>query len=288
MERDDILYALMNVEDFPTLPQVVMQVISVCEDEKSDANDLARIVSHDQSISSRILKLSNSAYYGYLKKVNTISKAVTILGFDTIKSLAISASVFDMFKKIKSNYNFDRVQYWIHSIGVASISRMIGRTLNQSRQQLEVIFMGGLLHDIGKLFFESYYLSKYEDVMKEITVNRCTILEGELKVFGVGHPEVGGRLTERWHFPDDLIAAIMYHHDLKSCPAELRQLTCIVHVADHLCRAHNIGSGGDSMPHPIDPLALETLGIPDTGVADLSDRVPDLKEQIFTFLTIMD
>jgi len=286
VNRQDIKHAIMNVEEFPTLSMVVTKIIQVCEDENSHVNDLVNIISHDQSITSRILKLANSAYYGYLRKVNTISKAITILGFNTIKSLSISASVFDTFKKTKSNYNFNRCQFWLHSIGVGTISKMIAHRIGYKDH--EVAFLNGLLHDIGKLFFESYYTTQYEEVIKEVVVNRCLVLDAELKVLGVEHSEVGGWLTHRWKFPEELVLPIQFHHNLAKCPEEHRLLASIVHVADHLCRLHNIGSGGDSLIPDIDPIALELLGIDEDGLASLNESVSDEKENIFTFMAIMD
>jgi putative nucleotidyltransferase with HDIG domain len=280
------MFAIMNVEEFPTLPQIITKIIDACEDEQVTVDDLAKIISNDPSICARILKLANSAYYGYLRKVNTISKAITILGFETIKTLSISASVFDSFKKIRSNYNFNRCQFWLHSIGTATICKVICRHIHN--HDVEVVFLVGLLHDIGKLFFESYYEPQFEEVMKLVTVNRCSIYDAESQVFGVTHDEVGGWLTERWKFPLDLVNPIQYHHDVKSCPEEYAQFAAMVQVADHICRIHNIGSGGDNLIPQIDPAALEILGLTMQDVDDISNKVTDEKENIFTFMAIMD
>jgi len=286
VNKQEIMFAIMNVEEFPTLTQVVSKVIEICGNQEANIDDLAKVVSKDQSIASRILKLANSAYYGYLRKVNTISKAITILGFDTIRSLAISASVFDTFKKIRSNYNFDRCQFWIHSIGVGTISKLIARQTGFS--DTEVAFLNGLLHDIGKLFFESYYPTQFEDVMKEVTVTRCSIYDAENKVFGITHSEVGGLLTDRWKFPPDLVYPIQYHHDLDKCPPEYRVLASIVHIADSICRSHNIGSGGDCIQPQIDPLAAQILSLSEQDIEQLSEKTSGERENIFTFMAIMD
>jgi len=287
VNKQDIMVALMNVEEFPTLPQVVTRIIELCEDEEVHVDDLAKVILQDQSIAARILKLANSAYYGYLRKVNTISKAITILGFDSIRSLSISASVFDTFKKIKSNYNFNRCQFWLHSIGVANISKMICIYIN-NRKDKEAVFLGGLLHDIGKLFFESYYNVQYEDVVREVTVERCSIRDAEQKIFNVTHDEVGGWLTDRWKFPDDLIHAIQFHHNLDMCPEEDILITSIVHIADHICRIHNIGSGGDILIPQINPIAFSAANLTEEDIQKISDKVPEEKENIFTFMAIMD
>lgn len=286
MDKQDIQYAIMNVEEFPTLPIIITKVFDICEDETSTVDDLAKVVSFDQSITARILKLANSAYFGYLRKVNTLSKAITILGFNTIKSLAISASVFDTFKKIKSNYYFDRCQFWIHSIGVGVLARMISTKLKKGNP--EVAFIDGLLHDIGKLFFESYYVPQYEAVMKEVTVSRCFVKEAEEAVMGVMHSEVGGWLATRWKFPPDLVNPIQYHHHLAECPEEYLELACIVNLADYLCRVHHIGSGGDSLIPEVEPIIMETLNITEEDIQALSDSVTGEKENIFTFMAIMD
>ena len=286
MDKQDIMFAIMNVEEFPTLPQIITKIIDACEDEKVSVDDLAKIISNDPSICARILKLANSAYYGYLRKVNTISKAITILGFETIKTLSISASVFDSFKKIRSNYNFNRCQFWLHSIGTATISKVVCRHVNN--RNIEVAFLVGLLHDMGKLFFESYYDPQFEEVMKLVTVNRCSIYDAELQVFGVSHDEVGGWLTERWKFPADLVNPIQHHHNLKACPEEHAQFAAMVSVADRICRIHNIGSGGDNLIPEINPLTLEILGLTEQDIEEISEKVTEEKENIFTFMAIMD
>ncbi len=286
MNKQDIMLAIMNVEEFPTLPQVISKVIEICGNSESTVDDLAKVVSRDQSIASRILKLANSAYYGYLRKVNTIPKAVNILGFDTIRSLAISASVFDTFKKIRSNYNFDRCQFWIHSIGVGTISKLIARQIN--KVDVEVAFLNGLLHDVGKLFFESFYPTQFEDIMKEVTVNRCSIYEAEQKVFGITHSEVGGLLTDRWKFPPELVYPIEFHHDLEQCPPQYLMLAAIVSVADSICRRHNIGSGGDCILPEINPLAASILSLNQSNIDQLIEQTSGERENIFTFMAIMD
>ena len=124
--------------------------------------------------------------------------------------------------------------------------------------------------------------------MKEVTVHRCLIHEAERKTLGVGHDEVGGWLANRWQFPPELVDPIQFHHTLDKCPPQHLVLASITQLADYICRAHNIGSGGDSLIPELDPLAITTLGLEQPDIDELMQKASEEKEQIFTFMAIMD
>ena len=125
MDREDIRLGIRNIKNLPTLPVIVSRVLEVADDSGSSANELADIVSKDMSVSAKVLNLANSAFYGFSRRITTIPQAVVVLGFDTVRSLALSVSVFETLKQTTDDVSFDREAFWIHSIGCGTSARLI-------------------------------------------------------------------------------------------------------------------------------------------------------------------
>ena len=221
-----------KVLDLPSLPEVVTKVTQLVQDPKSSAEDLGKVISHDSGLTSRVLKLVNSAYYGFPKQISSIQHAIMILGFTTIKGLVLSSSIFKIFSP-KNNLvnNLDYKQFWKHSLLTAIASKKL--YADMFFEDDDNIFSAAILHDIGKLILDQYDHNNYMNVIKntpdQIYANQ--VLEAEQKYCEVTHPYIGHIVASGWNLPPVLADVIKYHHaPLES--EEHEKITTVVYFAN--------------------------------------------------------
>ena len=249
----------------PTLPTVITQLISLIDNPKTSARNVSQLISTDQALTAKILKLANSAFYGFPREIATVQHAVVVLGFETVKNLGLSVSVLERFSSAQGDAaDFDRQRFWEHSIACGVAARLLAGKLRY-RMPGEA-FAAGILHDIGRLVLCQCFPTEFDEVLRVMRDEELYIGHAEEQVLGVTHAEVGGWLAERWNLPESLEQAISLHH----APGRVRgpaELPSLIHLADMLCRREKIGDGGgDKLPH-LDPAALRTFGIHDEPVA---------------------
>jgi len=190
---------------------------------------LAEVISLDPSLSSRVLKLSNSAYYGFPRKVTSISQAVTILGFKTVKNLAIGIMTYDNLFKT-GNSSVDMEKLWKHSINVAIFSEVIGEELNYPNR--EELFICGLLHDIGKAVWVLINPPLINYILKICKNTNLSFYEAEIHLEIPSHQAVGEILCRRWNFPDIITLSVGNHHTPSNVKDVYSDIVRVVHIAD--------------------------------------------------------
>lgn len=268
-KRQRLKRITQSIIALPTLPTVIGQLISLIDNPKTSARGVAQLISTDQALTAKILKLANSAFYGFPREIATVQHAVVVLGFETVKNLGLSVSVLERFSGPESSGRadeFDRQKFWEHSIACGVAAKLLAAKLRY-RMPGEA-FAAGILHDIGRLILSQYFPAEFAEVMKVMREEDVYIGEAEEQVLGVTHADVGSWLAERWNLPDQLERAIAMHHTPGRVegPAELPSL---IHLSDFLCRRQKIGSGGgDKMPK-LDPAALRAFGIHEEPMAAL-------------------
>lgn len=239
---------IMNASDLPTIPVVATKVMQLIQSEGVSADELARVVSADPAVAARVLKISNSSFYGCQRQIQTLSHAIMMLGFNTLRSLVVAASV----KQVYKPYGLTEKMLWEHSFGAGLAARLIAngtRLLNE-----EEAFLGGLFHDIGKIIMSFFDSQQFQKVM-EISYNeQISFLAVEQQVYSYNHAEVGGLVIKKWNFPEMLMKAVLQHHqfafDKEEDPCQVT-LTCVVGLANLFC--HKLGIG---MREPDDDLVL--------------------------------
>jgi len=217
------------LDDLPTLNFIHQKVINVANNPASSAADLAKVISLDPSLSSRVLKLSNSAYYGFPRKVTSISQAVTILGFKTVKNLAIGIMVYDNLFKNR-DIDIDMKKLWEHSINVAIFSEVIGEELNYPNK--EELFICGLLHDIGKAIWALINPNILKYVLKVCEKTGLSFYEVEIHLDIPSHQTTGEIICRKWNFPEIITLSVGNHHTPSSVEDVYSDVVDIVHVAD--------------------------------------------------------
>ncbi|RII31049.1 MAG: HD family phosphohydrolase [Geobacter sp.] len=239
---------IMTAGDLPTIPVVATKVMQLIESETATAEELAKVVAADPAVAARVLKISNSSFYGCQRQIQTLSHAIMMLGFSTLKSLVVAASV----KQVYKPYGLTEKMLWEHSFGAGLAARIIAnstRTVNE-----EEAFLGGLFHDIGKIIMNTVDSLRFQTVMQKCYNDNISFLDAELQVYSYTHAEVGALVIKKWNFPAFLMQAILQHHYFDFAqdedPYQMR-LTCVVGLANLFC--HKLGIG---VREPDDGLVL--------------------------------
>ncbi|RBA22885.1 HDOD domain-containing protein [Herminiimonas fonticola] len=246
---------IKSVRDLPSLPIIVMELLTSFEQPDANLTVLAEKVSHDQALAAKTLRLANSSFYGLSRKVTTIQQAITILGFDSIRALVVAAGATENFRSVKHpTFNFET--FWRHSIGVAVCSKQLARLVNENQNYA---FVCGLMHDIGRLVLVTRFPSEYGAATKYRDAQDCHMLEAEKEVLGVDHALVGRLLAESWKFPALMQKAISNHHDPE--PSDMGGMPSIVHAANAIVHGLDLTNSQNDLVPEISEDVWKSLNI---------------------------
>ena len=258
----DVLSMIQDsVLTLPTLPTVFVAILEQITSENASAEDVARIIERDQSLTARVLAVANSAYYGFQTKISTVPRAVALLGFGVIKNLALSVSVFDDFLNPIDIVGFDKARFWEHSLVCAAVAREIAEQTKISAP--DELYVAGLLHDIGKVALDVACGELYRDLLKQATEGEARSLVLEQNILGIDHAEVAGMLSQRWNLPDSIAAAICNHHKapLEELSSRQQKMTAALAIADLISWTQDFGSINALRPPFVDDQTREILDI---------------------------
>lgn len=277
-QREQVVSAaIREISHIATLPEVTLQIIQMVEDPKSTASDLHEVISGDPALSSRILKVVNSSFYGLPGQIASINRAIVLLGLNAVKNIAIAASLSKLFRGGDLTPRFSAKDLWEHSNATAAASKLIADTLKMGLG--DEAFLAGLMHDIGLMVQMQSDRQKLIEVIESLGVNAAgepleNMLEVEEKVFGANHCHFGEALCKKWKFPRCLELVTAYHHAPLKTDRDSRTLPCVVYLADRL-----VAETGEK-PYRLD---LQTLDI-DEGVLEVlkldSEKLEALKVRL--------
>ncbi len=238
MINKELEQAIMSAGDLPTIPVVAMKVMQLIESENATAEELAKVVASDPAVAARVLKISNSSFYGCQRQIQSLSMAIVVLGFSTLKSLVVAASV----KQVYKPFGLTEQMLWEHSFGAGLAARIIASSTRLANE--EEAFLAGLFHDIGKTIMNTLDRDKFQMVMQKCYNDGLPFEDAEKNVYPFTHEEVGAYVIKKWNFPDILFSTIMQHHKLEFSPSEdpyVINLTTVVNLADQFCNKLGIG-----------------------------------------------
>ena len=256
--------ALQNVGQLPTLPLVYSRLQKVLADPRVSARQVSTVIEQDQSLVSKMLRIVNSVYYSFPRKISTVSQAVVILGFNEVKHLALSISILNAFDKSPDNTGFDQVEFWRHCLGVAICSGLLAKKAGAAKcGSHEEAFVAGLLHDIGKLVEHQYMHQLFQAVLQKRQAEDLLLYDAEKSCLGFTHEETGEYLIESWKLPLPLVAVTGFHHTplTKKSNTSLFSLISIIHIADIIVRSLGLGSGGDPFVPPLNIECWKQIGL---------------------------
>ncbi|MFQ5328619.1 MAG: HDOD domain-containing protein [Thermodesulfobacteriota bacterium] len=252
---------IQKAGDLKVLPFVAKKVIETISDENSSATQLSSVIEKDQTISARILKISNSALYGVRQEITSLNQAVVMLGSNVIQSLVLAVSTRSLYKR----FGMMEQLMWDHSIGTAIAARLIAA--KHGRELAEVAFIGGLMHDVGKVIMNNEAGAAFIEVMKRTYNHSAASLDAEEAICGYNHTEIGSKVVTKWGFPPILVQIISKHH-LDRCILEdildpfTAKAIAAVALANTTCKVLGVGYRGPNETTAIhDHPALSFLDI---------------------------
>lgn len=272
---------LNKVDELPELPQIAIQVMKVVNEPESTVNDLSNVVSKDQALTAKVLRLCNSAFYGVSRHIITVTDAVGILGFNTIKSLVLLATTYNTVQKGLVGYGLKPGELWEHSINSAQTSRYIAKIVQAKGhillpiKDLEEAFIAGLLHDIGKIVLNQHALSEIYRANNLSVLKGIPLYMAEQQILSFDHAMVGGALAEKWNFPILLVDAIKLHHQSKHLEPD-KHFAAIIMLANILSIIAKAGPND----HNIRLIPMTALKILDISDLELTGIVKQITEDI--------
>jgi HD-like signal output (HDOD) protein len=283
IKKDAIRPMIKRVTDkMPTLPNIYTRVRDMIEDPRTSTLKVAEVISEDPVLSARVLKLVNSAFYGFPSKITTISRAIGIIGFNELKQIVFTTSIFDIFKIENRRVSFDVFEFWKHSFGCGIASKAIATRIGEKHSEEFLIF--GLLHDLGKLImlqFDSYNFSR---VLALSATENKFMIEAEKEILGFDHCDLAGETLKKWNLPEKTIMAIANHH----CPADAGQFVTeasVVNMANVLIKAMMIGNGGsDLIPY----VCQETWNKLGFNIGDIELMMNDVYRESESLLSLLE
>lgn len=267
MSKESLEKIVLETVDIPSIPPIAGKVLQLMNNDNTSVNELEKLISSDQSFSTRILKIANSPYYGRGKKVESIDTAIILIGFNTMKSLVVSASL----KDLSRNFGLFEQKLWEHSLGVsltcgilADISRMA------SPDEAKMV---GLMHDMGKTVINNSLVEQYALVIEKVYSEGMPFIKAEDEIIGFNHCIVGGLLARKWKLPPTIEAVIEYHHadTYPTFDDSGYEVLCqLTKVADAICLHLSIGI---KRPISLEEIDLESLGIAKNKIDSIFERV---------------
>ncbi|MBK7406500.1 MAG: HDOD domain-containing protein [Phycisphaerales bacterium] len=287
--RDQLVSsAIREISHIATLPEVTLKIIELVEDPKSTATDLHKVIAGDPALSSRILKVVNSSFYGLPGQIASINRAIVLLGLNAVKNIAIAASLAKLFRGGDVTARFSAKSLWDHSNACAATCKIITDVLKIGLS--DEAFLAGLMHDIGVMVEMQYDRQKLIQVVESIGVNSqgvplIDMLEAEEQAFGANHQHFGSALCEKWKFPRCLSLVTGHHHNPLGADPAANTLPCVVYLADRI-----VGTAGNS-PYRMDLISteiergvLDVLKLTDEQVQNIRKRFEESAKDVSSLL----
>lgn len=277
-------YIERSIQDLPALPAVVSKVIELTERPEATATDLERLINSDPAIASKILRVVNSAFYGLRSQISTVAHATVILGFTQVRNLVLSMAAMSLVKGGGTVGGQVQLAFWKHAFGSGAAATEIGKLKKLSHEECDLVYMGGLLHDLGALFLLSNFSDMYRETLKIAMEEGIPLEQAEYRFLGITHSAVGELLTTAWNFPEPLRLVVGQHHgpfDESPNPCSM-----VVHAADHLTSV----AGYPTVPLPnfeMDPTVSSWLGFTDETMNTVSAVVLERVEGAVEFFHLL-
>ena len=240
------------VDKMPSLSTTVSKVLEICSRPDTVPNDLNRVIALDPVLAGQVLKLINSAYYSLMNKVTSLTRAIIMLGLNTVKNLALSTAIIRSVGQAKKSQALPIREFWAHSIAVGVMAKLLATARDLPLAEREEYFVAGLLHDLGKIPIGD----EYTEVLARVETAQEPLVTVEQQVLGLDHEEVGAMIATKWKLNAVLTDAICHHHAPELAAAAHRDLVATVALADFYVCLFDIGDAGNRYP---DPSRLESL-----------------------------
>ncbi|MBN1381519.1 MAG: HDOD domain-containing protein [Deltaproteobacteria bacterium] len=271
----------------PSLSTTVTKVLEICNQPTTSPNDLNRVISLDPVLTGRVLKVVNSAYYSMDSEVTSLTRAIILLGLNTVKNLALSTAILDSMGGKSTGQGLNMDDFWLHSLGVGVIARGLAVRKNVPVMDREEYFVAGLLHDLGKIPLNQCYPDDYIQVMQSAADLGSSIYEVESQLMGMNHCIVGAMIAEKWRLHQNLSNVLNYHHCPENLNGQANGLAMMVTLANLCANDWGIGSAdqGAAQDSTIDHYLVEIQMSRDE-LSEIHDSMFDEIEKAKVFLQL--
>jgi HD-like signal output (HDOD) protein len=279
-----IASTIQKCSQIATLPAVVVQIIRIADDPDSSIDDLNKVIVNDPTLGVRILKLANSSYYGCSGRINSIDRALALLGLNAVKNIAIAASLVKLFRGGKISPDFDAKDLWTHSIAVATGMGMLAR--QTGLVPADEAFLAGLIHDIGIMVEMQACGPTFVHMIEQLAVDESlTFRRAEEAAFGASHEAFGAGLCKGWNFSPSLQFATGYHHRPLKLAEANRRLPTLVHVADVLAARTGLGYTRTVETDSVDPQLLSSVNLTEASLETVAQALPEKAQESLSLLS---
>ncbi|MCB1788374.1 MAG: HDOD domain-containing protein [Gammaproteobacteria bacterium] len=268
----DVDHLVNSVSDLVSLPDVCLRVNALLEDPRASAEQIGEVVNYDPGLTARLLKIVNSAYYGLPGRIETVSRAITVIGSKDLQALILATSAVEAFKQVSTDL-VDMEAFWHHSVFAGLSARNLAA--RSATQGGETLFVAGLLHDVGKLVMYHGLPGQSQEILARCAAEGTEQHQVEREVLGFDHATVGAALLQAWHLPDSLVTPVRFHHDIGAATTLARE-TALVNIADAIAHSVEPGTKQRSAAPPgrtVAPLAWDLSGLTAEVVGPTVDEV---------------
>ncbi|OGQ87959.1 MAG: metal-dependent phosphohydrolase [Deltaproteobacteria bacterium RIFOXYD12_FULL_56_24] len=243
-------FALIHkyIERMPSLSTTVTKVLEVCNRPNTSANDLNRVIALDPVLTGQVLKLINSAYYSLPNQINSLTRAIIMLGINTVKNLALSTAVLGTMGQKDSFRSLSMDAFWTHSLCVGVMAKALAGLKGIPGMMQEEFFVAGLLHDVGKIPLNNCFAEEYRQALELAAIEQGPLTRAEEMLLGFNHGQSGKMIAEKWQLNLALTEILRFHHNPEKASTDNRQLVGVVALANTYANLFDIGSAGDRYP----------------------------------------
>lgn len=275
------------ISRMPSLSTTAMKVAEICKNPRTSPADLNRVISLDPVLTGRVLKLVNSAYYGLTGQVASLPRAIIMLGLNTVVNLAISTAVVENVSVKDSSGPLSSDTFWTHSLCVGVVAKLLSGLRGLPAAVQEEHFVGGLLHDLGKVPLNNCFPEDYGQVFEKTREGQSSLLGAESETFGIDHGQVGAMIAEKWQLGSSLRDTLAYHHQPEGVQEASRGLVTLVSIGDTYANRMQMGSPGvPSLDESALSSLVEKMGIPPKAFLDSQGKVLGEIEKAKVFIQV--
>ncbi|RME01078.1 MAG: HDOD domain-containing protein [Calditrichaeota bacterium] len=269
MNWENLIINLECIDSLPTLPTVFMRVSQMLDDPMVTAKKIAEVIETDQAMAMKLLKIVNSPFFGFSRKIMTIQDAVVLLGFNATRNTIMTVSVIRSLNHPSQVKGFDMAEFWRHSIATGIISRYLSQKVGTEPAKA---FVAGVIHDIGKIILEEYFRDELAQVMRLVQKKKLSFYQAELEVYHGTHCDLGSYLADKWNLPVALIEAIDFHHS-PSEASEDPKLVAVVHIANGIAKSLGYGQSNLNREEEMDSYAFARLDISASQIEEWGEEI---------------
>lgn len=266
---------IKDSDQIPSLPSIFYSVVQAINDPDSTLEEIGDIVASDVALTTQVLKVVNSSYFGFADYIETLPHALNVIGIDQLSNIVLATSVMSQFKGIPEDF-VTMKSFWAHSIACGLAAREIAK-FGMSKIK-ETLYVGGMIHDIGSLII----YKEIPELARE-ALERCNnwgqkLVDAEKNVMGFDHTEVGNALLSRWELSEIFKEMAFYHHAPWEAPNYPKEVS-VIYLADYIIHCNQLGSSGELQSSPLDPKVLDILGISQDVIPEISEQTIKLFEE---------